>query len=115
MNYDEIFVPCDVAFLAKEKGYPQGGQRFADYVQKDGSQPWINVFQDNNEESSIDFTIEASAPLYWELISWLRKNKIGVIELPNVNKWVICTHVDGEAKGAYPLDEALIKALNFLK
>lgn len=114
MNYDEIFVPYDIASLAKEKGYPQAGQRFGDYVQYDGSQPWLNVFQDSNEESDANFTIEASAPLYWEVIAWLRKNKIRVIELPTVDTWVICTHVDGESKGAYPLNEAIIKALNFL-
>ncbi len=65
-----LFIPYQLAVMAKEKGFSESC--FAEYVQWDGSTPWINIYQDGNPEDTQNYTKECEAPLYQQIVDWLR-------------------------------------------
>lgn len=76
---NNIFVPYEIAIQLKEKGFKQSGC-FAEYVQWDGSRPWLNIYQDWSPEDSEQHTKECEAPTYQQVINWLDEKGI-VIEI----------------------------------
>lgn len=66
-----FFVPYKIAFKLKELGFNESC--FAEYRQWDGNIPYLGIYQDDNAEDSANFTTECLAPLYQQVIDWLRE------------------------------------------
>ncbi len=71
MNINKLFIPYELALFAKEKGFIPSPS-FAEYRQWDGSEPWLNLYQDWSPEDTEKFTKECEAPLYQQIIDWFR-------------------------------------------
>lgn len=63
MNH--LFVPYEIALLAKEKRFNE--PCFGQWRQWDGRTPYLWL---NSEEESDYYTVECEAPLYQQLIDW---------------------------------------------
>lgn len=70
MKY-KLFVPADESLELKDLGYNTPG--FGEYRQWDGCELYLELYQDDNCESTNPFTTEALAPLWQEAFDFVEK------------------------------------------
>lgn len=115
----KLFVPFDIAIELKILGFSE--QCFGEYRQWDGCNPWLQIYQDG-EGAEGSFTIECLAPLYQQVINWLREKHIRIIEVPGAfeDSWMVVIDIKHPnppkiESGFMSLDKAIENVIKTLK
>lgn len=75
-NIEHLFVPYEESLELLELGFNVNGPYFGEYRQWDGSQPWLQLYQDlcegSTDPADYEYTTEAKAPLFSQAFRFFR-------------------------------------------
>lgn len=133
----QLFLPYNLALLAKEKGFNE--PCFAMWQKNKklwfaAKNQWLINFVIEPDKDTLEFqkinypqnvlTINGkdllinstnfTAPLYQQIIDWFREKDIKIVELPATNpiKWAVIKN--GEFKGGYEINKAIEEAFKLI-